>query len=518
MKRIIQVSIFMFLLVSVISSQHVRAYFLTNARPVFLAWPMPSYIGVARISQFPNSPWTWNYLGLNPDQQCTPAFGYLEAWLPAWRDTSLSWEQDAAQADPHQFQMIACYATEGAAGTNGHEGTDIKAPVETPVLASADGKVADWRLSGSTAMIVLKHCLDGAWNADHECTGTKWYTTYMHIIVNTALQQKDMDVKEGTVLGTIYDQGDNSHLHFEVGLDKRDYANYVNPWGRDRSPWLGCMWKDQSLCVLPNPALKQMLFQTAEGALIQKKFYSTFETLPSLSEIKKYQIITDRIAAQTHDGIFWLLDIFGNWVHVAEGVQNFQITATRLGILKQDGSLYIQEGAWDGQWDVQATGVGSFSLSENRVGALGTNGELFVIEGDLTNTWNFVSNDVYAFQLLDTRIAYVDAQKNLMVQEGKLDSEWKLLGSQVSAFQLAGVRVAYLNEVGELWVNHGNLRGEFILQSDGVQIFQLADDRILIRTNDGTWKIKQGNLYDAWMTIQLPFIQNMVINGQFSTQ
>lgn len=99
-----------------------------------------------------------------------------------------------------------------------------------------------------------------------------------------------------------------------------------------------------------------------------------------------------------------------------------------------------------------------------------------------------------------------------------MDSEWKLLGSLVRAFQLEGVRVAYLNSAGELWVNHGNLRGEFLLQSDGVQTFQLADNRILIRTQDGTWEIKQGDLYDTWITIQLPFIQNMTLNGQFPTQ
>jgi hypothetical protein len=99
-----------------------------------------------------------------------------------------------------------------------------------------------------------------------------------------------------------------------------------------------------------------------------------------------------------------------------------------------------------------------------------------------------------------------------------MDSEWKLLGSQVTSIQLAGVRVAYLNEAGELWVNHGNLRGEFLLQSDGVQTFQLADDRILIKTNDGIWKIKQGDLYDAWVTIQMSFIQNIVLNGQFPTE
>ena len=515
MKRTLQVSILFLLLVSVISSQDAHAYSLTNARPVFLAWPMPSYISVARISQFPNSPWTWNYLGLNPDQQCTPAFGYLESSLSTWRDTSLSWEDDAAQADPHQFQMIACYATEGVAGTNGHEGTDIKALVGTPVLASADGKVADWRLSGLTAMIVLKHCLDGAWDANNDCTGTKWYTTYMHIIVDTTLQQKNMDVKEGAVLGTIYDQGENSHLHFEVGLDKRDYANYVNPWGRDRSPWLGCMWKDQALCVLPNPARKKFLFQRTDQAIV-KSFYGSFESLPKLEKSSSYQIVGDRIGALTEDGTFWLLNQETGWQNVEEKVSAFQITKDRMAILTRDGILRVQEGVWTGQWGVETQGVKSFSISDHRVGALGLNGELFIVEGALSTPWTFSASDVTAFQLIDARIGYVDSQGSLMVQEGKLDSEWKLMAEKVKAFQLSGVQVAYLNQADELWVNHGNLRAEFLLQAKEVQYFQQTADRILVQDKNGEWQIKQGRLYDAWTLIQVPFAEHIWLDGQIS--
>lgn len=517
MKKGLQACIILFILCAVMTRQ-VNAYSLTNARPVFLAWPLPSYIGVARISQFPNTPWTWNYLGLNPGQQCTPAFGYLEAWLSTWRDTSLSWEEDAAQADPHQFQMIACYATAGVAGSNGHEGTDIKAPAGTPVLASADGKVAGWRIWDINSMLVLKHCLGGAWDSNQECAGgVKWYTTYMHIKVDPAMQQMDMDVQEGTSLGTVINQGDNSHLHFEVGQDQRNYDNYVNPWGRDWSPWLGCMWKDQSLCVLPNPALKQMVFQASDDSLIRKKFFGAFEEFTPLMGVTKYQVVDEHVAAQTADGRVWVLEPSGEWSSVAEQAQDFQITATRLGILKQDGSLHVQSGDWTGQWDVQVAGVKTFSLSANRIGALGENGELFVLEGDLNNPWLLVARDVLAFQLLDTRIAYVDAQKNLIVQEGTFDTEWKLLGENVNSFQLSGVRVAYLTTAGELWVNHGNLRGGFILQSDDVQTFQIADDRILIHTQDDIWKIKNGNLFDDWLIIQMPSMKNIVLNGQFST-
>lgn len=495
----------------------VDAYSLTNERPVFLAWPLPSYIGVARISQFPNTPWTWNYLGLNSGMQCTPAFGYLEAWITTWRDTSISWEQDSAQADPHQFQMIACYSAGGEVGNNGHEATDIKAPAGTPVFASADGKVAGWRLTDLNSMIVLKHCLGGSWNENNECVdGTKWYTTYMHIVIDENFQQMDLDVVIGTQLGTIYPQGDNSHLHFEVGLDKRDYANYVNPWGRDEAPWLGCMWIDQTMCVMPDPAIKQILFQTQNNQIFLKKFYSPFILLPKLENIDTYQIVGNRIGVLTENHIFWLWQN-SEWIKIEENVIAFQITKNRIAILNKDNILRVQTSAWKNQWDMDTSEVQDFYISDNRVAALSSSGELYVIEGDLKNQWSIVAQGVSTFQLSDTRIAYVNKLGDLIVQEGALTSEWKTMISNVQAFQLSGVRVAALNKNKQLWVNHGNLRAEFILQAEKVEYFQLADNRIIIHQQDGTWKIKQGSLYDTWINLSYIPSKNIILNGSLPT-
>ena len=72
---------------------------LLEDQPVFLAWPLPAYIGMARISQYPNTPWTWHYLGLNEGYQCPPMFGYLadvSSW-PYWRDISIDENEDKAQ-------------------------------------------------------------------------------------------------------------------------------------------------------------------------------------------------------------------------------------------------------------------------------------------------------------------------------------------------------------------------------------------------------------------------------------
>jgi murein DD-endopeptidase MepM/ murein hydrolase activator NlpD len=58
-------------------------------------------------------------------------FGYLLNLdsLVYWRDTTIPEAQDMALADPHQFEMVACYSP--------HAGTDIKAPAGTPVYAAA---------------------------------------------------------------------------------------------------------------------------------------------------------------------------------------------------------------------------------------------------------------------------------------------------------------------------------------------------------------------------------------------
>lgn len=502
---------------SLLFPKSVSAYSDTNLRPIFLSWPLPSYIGVARISQFPNTPWTWNYLGLNSGMQCPPAFGYLEAWMPTWRDNSILWEQDVAQADPHQFQMIECYSAGGEVGKNGHEATDVKAPAGTPVYASADGKVAGWRLTDLNSMLVLKHCLGGNWDEKNEClNGTKWYTTYMHIMVDEKFQQMDLDVNTGTQLGTIYPQGDNSHLHFEVGLEKRDYANYVNPWGRDESPWLGCMWIDQTLCVVPNPVFKQMLFQTENNQFFLKKFYSPFISLPIIENVIRYQVIENRIVALTEKNNLWLLQD-SKWIKLSENVAEFQITSNRIAVLSKENILRVQVGEWKNQWDMEVSEVQSFYISQNRVGVLSSSGELYVIESDLQKQWSIVSQGVIDFQLSDTRIAYVNMLGDLIVQEGESTAEWKTMISNVKAFQLSGVRVAALNTNNQLWVNHGNLRAEFVLQAENVESFQLADNRILIHQLDGIWKIKQNSLYDPWVNLSYIPSKNIILNGNLPT-
>jgi murein DD-endopeptidase MepM/ murein hydrolase activator NlpD len=474
-------------------------------RPVFLIWPLPAYIGLARISQYPNSPWTWNYLGLNAGQQCPPMFGYLlnvDSWA-YWRDPSIPEEQDKAQADPHNFDMVACYSTNGNIGANGHEGTDIKAPAGTPVYASADGRVMEWRPDGLNSMIVLKHCLGGEWDESGLCIGgEQWYTTYMHIVTNKDLLVENTSVLAGTQAGVIYDQTINSHLHFEVGREKRGYTNYGNPWGRDEAPWLGCMWIDQSLCVTPDPAYNRLAMLSNSGEVLIQQGDLTIQ-VRDVPEIRQMHLWGERIVLLDGQGNVFaregrytdVEDSVLHWSMVSADVLDVQVTDRRIVILKSDGGVFVMEGGLDGHWSLQAKNVRAFSISDQRIGFLDTNGDLFVQQGALGSEWKLLASGVAAFQLNDNRIAITDSQGRLFVNEGDLNSEWQPMAENVRVFQLTNLRLGIVDSEGRLMVKEGNLRAGWIVVAEKISSFQLSNYRLLVQNADGSFSYQAGNLY-----------------------
>jgi hypothetical protein len=348
----------------------------------------------------------------------------------------------------------------------------------------------------------------------------------MHIQPAAEFLELGKDVAEGAQIGTIYNQGDNSHLHFELGLDQRSYKNYVNPWGRDAAPWYGCMWKDQRLCVLPNPGYKRIGIFTRSKRLFLRDDAANIVEIFGADGITQFQLAGYRMAVIDEHGNLLVKDLevkrtlpFGyeflrNWIDLGSSVASYQLSAGRIGVLGTDGRFRLKEGDLRSEWLLQVSDVRSFSISEHRVGVLTSAGKLMIKEGSLGNDWLTLASNVKAFQLLDSRIAALDLAGNLFVQEGSTDSEWKPMGTNVRAFQLAGTRVAVVDANENLLVNDGNLRAEWVSQADHVQRFQLADQRIIILDRDGKWKIKEGDLYQGWKEITGFTVQELHLNGE----
>jgi hypothetical protein len=366
-------------------------------------------------------------------------------------------------------------------------------------------------------LLVLKHCLGGAWDSQNECTGVKWYTTYMHIVTNKDMLTRDYDVKQGDQVGTIFNQLENSHLHFEVGLKERSYENFVNPWGRDEVPWHGCMWLDQSLCPNPDPNAERAALFNNSALYIKQGDDSIL--INDAQDVKKIRLWQDRIALMDSQGRLYLRDgkfnagedSLQNWIPFVERISDFEIAAQRVAILDMGGNLLINETNQPSQWIPQAGNVRAFSISNHRIGFLAADGRVYVKEGNLQNEWILISENVSAFQVSDNRIAILDLQGNLSVNEGDLDAEWKPQGEHIRAFQLTNLRVGILDAENNLLVKEGNLRAEFVQVAKNINAFQLSNYRLWLRSADGRFKYQTGNIYQPLNALSADF-QGIFLN------
>ena len=99
-----------------------------------------------------------------------------------------------------------------------HTGIDYGCPMQTPILASADGIVmaAGWDLTGYGFLVILKHT-DGR------------ATLYGHLDVISVYPNQQ--VKQGEEIGLSGSSGKATgpHLHFEARTKWNDYSSHFDP-------------------------------------------------------------------------------------------------------------------------------------------------------------------------------------------------------------------------------------------------------------------------------------------------
>lgn len=209
----------------------------------FLHWPLPANITVNRISRLPNTPWTWEFLGIHNCPQYPARIDPGKWWdgksyggnrsqiRPGTPDSRVKWMNIYATNELQD--AFACYYD--------HAGTDISATNGTPIYAAADGVLRMGTSSTGSRYLYMQH-------DNVNGSGQTWLTIYLHAI-NIQNNLIGTSVRQGTKIAEV----GAGHLHFEVARNARSYANSRNPWGIDSAPWDGCLWVNQSLCqAMPN--------------------------------------------------------------------------------------------------------------------------------------------------------------------------------------------------------------------------------------------------------------------------
>jgi murein DD-endopeptidase MepM/ murein hydrolase activator NlpD len=112
-----------------------------------------------------------------------------------------------------------------------HTGVDIRAPIGTPVLASAAGKVtwAGYGLYSGYFDVTDPYGIAVVIRHDFGYQGTRLYTVYAHLSRVDVV--KGQRVESGAVLGLSGETGKATgpHLHFEVRKEKDGFFSTYNP-------------------------------------------------------------------------------------------------------------------------------------------------------------------------------------------------------------------------------------------------------------------------------------------------
>ncbi|WP_448072954.1 M23 family metallopeptidase [Georgenia yuyongxinii] len=113
-------------------------------------------------------------------------------------------------------------------GTQFHTGTDMAAPLGTPIYAVADGLVTyvgPGKVGRSSMIVTLEHEIDGR----------VYYTWYNHMFRSSIYVKEGQQLRAGDVVGGVGNNGraTGPNLHFEVHTDDRLTTTEPLAWLRE---------------------------------------------------------------------------------------------------------------------------------------------------------------------------------------------------------------------------------------------------------------------------------------------
>lgn len=263
----------LFLTAQAASAQLTQNYVNINYWPLDAKYPF--------VIAYPDSSWTWSFLGMNPGRTCPPyRLRSRENSQQYWRDPTVPEDDDWLQASQGR-DYVRCYRA--------HRGTDIAAQPGAPVYAAADGVVhlviegSDGE--GESAQVIIAHrrVVDGV---DYT-----WQVRYLHL--RNFFPVLSGPVREGQLIGYVADRKSNTHLHFGVeGLWGCWPPCVVNPWGPVY------LWIDDDFNRFPDPASDFLAHAPERENLLANSAFGTGDLAPWLAR--------QGTAARVEEGILYL--------------------------------------------------------------------------------------------------------------------------------------------------------------------------------------------------------------------
>ncbi len=295
----------------------------------------------------------------------------------------------------------------------------------------------------------------------------------------------------------------------------------------------------------------RLLAAHASNTLYLKEPGLTSQWIPIAADINGLSNIKsagDRLAFLENTGLqennLWAKEgpYTSQWKLVSDKVRAYDMTGSRLAIVRSDGSAFIKQGSIATQFHPLATKAIDVVLSTSRIGVILDNAaaqscqpfggyceptEIYVKEFAITAEWKHVGSGYQrgcfthcysiatSFRLTDERMAYIYGGGPLRVKEGPIGAPWRddlwtneanLYDVQLYADQLC------ISAYEGLFCKVGNLNNRYYqVTNSPVSAFELSENRIGIQMPTSSLYAYEGRLGNSLpLTLMM---DNLSTNG-----